>query len=137
MSYDIKTVKIKDKRGIEHTFQFINDWRSYNYGFTHISNLYRVIDYKDGGRDSVWINEGRAHWINRTWETWTYQTACKAAVYNEINEIKEHIKQQYKDAQGFKKITAKRRAGLEAEYQKNERLEWYTLLLKELNNGLY
>ena len=68
---------------------FENSYKNKRSGFTHISKLFY---------EGVELVEVKAHYLNRTWEAYPYQSAMKQAVHkaieNEISAQKE--KQQIK-----------------------------------------
>ena len=69
--------------------EFINNYGSTRSGFFHKSKLYY---------NSELLSEARASYLNRTWESYPYQSVMKQAVRNAIdNEIaEEKTKRQIK-----------------------------------------
>lgn len=55
--------------------EFINNYKSTRSGFSHTSKLLY---------DSEVISEAKASYLNRTWESYTYQSVMKQAVRNAI-----------------------------------------------------
>lgn len=79
-------------------------------GFTHHCNL--VIN---GYFEAENI---RVFWINRTWESWTYQSVCKKAINILINDFISEKEKEFKAENGYKKLTEKRKADF-LEYLEN------------------
>lgn len=80
---------------------FVCDTRSHRSGFTH------VCMWQDSNGCTY---EGRAHWINRTWEAYTYETAIKAAINNRASYLLERELEDFKEARSYKAMTRKRKA---------------------------
>lgn len=76
-------------------------------GFKHEVEIY------NGGYH---CSSGKAYYLNRTWERWTFQSACLNAVQNELNRIYDDTKQCYKAAHNVKRITAKHKQAIDEIY---------------------
>ena len=96
--------------------EFANASRGTRSGFAHDTTM-----FVDGRR----IQEATCHYLNRTWECYTYQTVMLRAVYREIEEIKFYIKNRFMEEKGYKKLTAQRKDELEAVYKADEGLQFY------------
>ena len=106
-------------------YMFINDCVYTRSGFKHISKLF-YNDYE--------IIENVAHYINRTWECYTFQTSMCGAVYTLIENKKEAIKRDYKAKNNIKRLTEKTKKELEKIYNSDEKIKTYNLMYKELKN---
>jgi hypothetical protein len=89
---EIRKVSIRD-----NVYTFVNDCTSNNYGFNHISTLFK---------GDLEVYKNKVHYINRTWECYTYETSMRGAVNGLIDEkLNRHIA-RYKEQNGvtrFKK----------------------------------
>lgn len=85
-----KNNKLKD-------FYIINNFKSYNYGFSH----YTTIVYKD------YFITSKVNYINRTWECYEYQTSCKKALIDLSIAIYNDIVKDYKHLFNIKRLTKK------------------------------
>ncbi len=82
--------------------EFKNEYKSSRSGFSHRSLL---LD--DNGNV---IGEAKCNYLNRTWESYPFQTSMRQAVYNAIeSEIKN---QKYQ--MGIKRLTKEKRTEIEA-----------------------
>lgn len=103
--------------------EFVNAWRGTRSGFAHDTTLF--ID----GRK--WA-EATCHYLNRTWERYTYQTVMRSAVYDLIERAEQSVKTQFMQAKGYKKITANRKAELEEAYKADENIRFYKAIQERL-----
>lgn len=75
--------------------------KSNRYGFTHVA---------------TWLTpsgsqyEGRARWVNRTWETYTYETAIYNAIEKRAARLFEELLDNYKDFFRVQRMTRKQKA---------------------------
>ena len=72
--------------------EIINEYKSTRSGFNHISKLYR---------NNALICKATCHYINRTWENYTFQSSMKKVVKM---AIEKEIAEQ-KRFQGIKRLT--------------------------------
>lgn len=72
--------------------EFKNEYKNTRNGFCHISELYN---------DGKLISVAKRSYLNRTWESYTYQSVMKDAVHNAIEE--EILAQ--KSLRGIKRLT--------------------------------
>ena len=77
--------------------EFKNEYKSTRSGFSHTSRL-----YSDTGD---LISEATCRYLNRTWESYDFQSSMKAAV---LKAIDSEIQKQ-KNLQGIKRLTQKKR----------------------------
>lgn len=82
--------------------EFKNEYKSTRSGFSHRSLL---LD--DNGNV---MGDAKCNYLNRTWESYPFQTSMRQAVYNAIeSEIKN---QKYQ--MGIKRLTKEKRTEIEA-----------------------
>ncbi len=89
---ETKTIEVA-----EHTFLFVNEWKSKRNGFKHVSTL-----FVDGAE----VLTETAHYINRTWESYQFQTAMRAVVYTLLEELKSTLIATYKEEHGVTRVSA-------------------------------
>lgn len=82
--------------------EFINNYGSTRSGFFHKSKLFF---------EGELIGEARASYLNRTWESYPYQSVMKQAVRNAIEWEIARIKEE----KGIKRLTKKLREEIETE----------------------
>lgn len=77
--------------------EFKNKYNSTRSGFNHVSKLY----------DSNYnlLATSKCNYINRTWESYSFQTSMKSVV----NKAIEQEIQKQKDLQGIKRLTQQKR----------------------------
>lgn len=75
--------------------------KSDRYGFTHV-----VTWLTPSGSQY----EGRARWINRTWETYTYETAIYNAIEGRARVLFEELLADYKNVFDVSRMTRKQKA---------------------------
>lgn len=73
-----------------------NEYKSARSGFTHVSKLYR---------NNALVCEAKCHYINRTWESYPFQSSMKKVV---SMAIEKEITEQ-KRFQGIKRLTQAKR----------------------------
>jgi len=76
--------------------EFENSSRSTRSGFAHDTKVF--ID----GQFEVSTS---AHYLNRTWESYTYQSVMKQALHLLIEAEKEQLKAEYKQQTGKKRVS--------------------------------
>ena len=112
---ETKTVKIG-----KNEFLFINSWKNTRNGFAHITELHH------GGRC---ISEAKVNYLNRTWESYTYQTSMMQAVENAIAQREYDLIEEFKSSKGITRTT---KAQKELACNGDARLELLNKLYKEL-----
>lgn len=81
------------------------DSRNTRNGFAHDARLF--VDNMPWG-------EGHCYYLNRTWESWTYQSVCIEACGNVMASRKDWLKDNYKYENKISRITKKHREALDA-----------------------
>lgn len=76
--------------------EIVNEYKSTRNGFNHVSKLYR---------NNALVCKATCHYINRTWEVYSFQTSMKKVV---SMAIEKEIAEQ-KRFQGIKRLTQAKR----------------------------
>lgn len=98
---------------------FVCSSRNTRHGFAHDALL--LIDGREQGSDT-------AHYLNRTWECFRYQSVIGSIARAHVYEERERIRAEWMRARGYKRMTAKRREEYDADAPTNDALEfWRTL----------
>ena len=75
--------------------EFINSARNTRSGFAHDT----IVTI-----DTTLVHKTSAHYINRTWESYTYQSVMKKALDELIDEETERLRNEYKELTGRKRL---------------------------------
>ena len=117
-----------------HEFFFVCDTRNTTNGFAHDCSLfiYNIIDNK------VMTDYIKAHcyYLNRTWESWQYQSVCIKAIDLEISDFYERTKTTFKSVHNYKKMTQKRLTEFNDELKNNTVSNTYLTDLKACKEKL-
>lgn len=111
------------------TAVFENECRNTRYGFAHISEL--LILFKNENRVIRTIYT--AHYLNRTWEAYTFQSAMRSAVYTLVKARKDDLREAFKKERGYKKLTAKRAEEFAESIKNDYKLSAYREIMDALN----
>ena len=84
-------------------FQFVNESRSTRSGFAHDTTLF----FNDCERV-----KHTCYYLNRTWECYRYQTSMICAVNELINSRENSLTYDFKNYNGYKKLTPNRKEEL-------------------------
>ena len=103
--------------------EFVNESRGTRSGFAHDTTL-----FVDGYR----VAEHTCHYLNRTWESYTYQTVMKCAVSDKIERLTDYLKYRFMEAKGYKKLTAIRRAEFEEACKVDPDIKFYRAVYAKL-----
>ena len=76
--------------------EFKNSYRSTRNGFAHDTKMYI---------DGILEMENSAHYLNRTWESYTFQSVMKQAVYLRIEQERNKLVREYKEANNKQRIS--------------------------------
>lgn len=117
---EVKRIKIDGRE-----FAFICDWRSTRNGFAH-----------DVTMMENWNTVAKAtrHYINRTWECWSYQSAILDAIQKAMDREVDWATRKVKRENGWTKLTAKRLEAFSAVLENNPDYVIYRKLYGECNN---
>lgn len=94
LNFNISNIKI------EHLGDKYN---SHRYGFTHTSSYALSYDTELGTITKKSVN--KAHYINRTWENYTYQTSRLGAIQQLIDKRIESLKQEFLQLKGRQRMS--------------------------------
>lgn len=103
--------------------EFVNTSRGTRYGFAHDTVL-----FIDGAQRA----EATCHYLNRTWERYTYQSVMRKAVYELAERLEERLRDTFKAERGYAKMTAKRQAEFAEVLNGNETIRFYRAVLDAL-----
>lgn len=109
-------------------FEFDCEYKDTRDGFNHFVRLYMNGDL---------IAEEKRHYINRTWETYRYQSAMIGAINNALAHEKARVREEYLRENNCKNVTEKRRAGLEEKYKSDPMVRDLEELNKRIRNDRY
>ena len=76
--------------------------------------------------------ENTCHYLNRTWESYRYQTVMRGCVYKLIKNRIGNLKSDFKNRNGYLKMTAKRNEEFENEIKDDDTLSRYYKLLGKI-----
>ena len=111
-----------------HEYTFVCEYRNSRSGFSHLCDLYE---------DGYPVARYKAHYLNRTWETYRYQTVMIGAVNNLIETNKRALKELFCEQHGYKKLTEKRREELNEVYVCDPKIKRLEELKNRLRNDKY
>ena len=107
--------------------KIVCSWQSTRNGFKHVATVF------DG---NYRVSTATVHYLNRTWESYTYQTAIRCACDNWIASCEERIFSLKKMETGLSRLSAKRKAeALEEAKRNNTEYARALLLEKEAQDG--
>lgn len=96
---------------------FINRFRNTRNGFAHDTEFVY---------NGFLLVETTCHYINRTWENYTYQSVMLKAVSIAMETCKERCKRNFKALNGYDKMTAKRNEEFEKLLSTSEEYKKFT-----------
>ena len=105
--------------GKEFVFFCESSWT--RNGFKHVATL---VDCK------TWRTLGKAtmHYLNRTWEEYTYQSVCLKIARSLYDEEHTRLVDEWKESHGYKRMTQKRKDELKAARLTSPEYELYRTL---------
>ena len=83
------------------------------------------------------IGRATCHYLNRTWESYRYQTVMLAAVRDALNTAKSRIENAEKAARGWDRLTAARRDVIEKIMEQNSGVVALTALEDAVAHASY
>ena len=95
---------------------FLNNWRGTGSGFMHETEL-----YIDGWQAAA----ARCHYINRTWERYSYQSVMLEAVHKLQEEETAREKAYFLRINGYKNMMSYRKAAFVEYLAENKNLSFY------------
>ena len=106
------------------SWAIINEWGNTRNGFKHISTL---LHY---GNE---VAKNNTCYLNRTWESYTYQTSMKNVVACYVREIKNRIVDNYKNENNVARLTKNHKANIEKLIADNVTLQQLAEIYKQLD----
>jgi hypothetical protein len=105
-------------------YLFINESRNTRHGFAHDTILYK---------NDVFIGETTAHYLNRTWESYRYQTVMKCCVDEIIKDKLDRFIANFKAKNGICRLTKAKREEVETAFYNREDIKELQQVRTELN----
>lgn len=106
-------------------YEFVNSSRNTRSGFAHDTTLFI---------NGVAKTKNTSYYLNRTWESYRYQTVMMGAVRELINDRRIRLEKKYKEDNGFSRLTDKRRLEVENIFNADNILNEYEEAIKNLRN---
>ena len=104
-------------------YQFINDSRNTRSGFAHDTALFK---------NDVMIGKASAHYLNRTWESYRYQTVMIVCISDVINDKYNEFIADFKRANGISRLTKAKREEADKEFYNREDIKELEQVKEEL-----
>ena len=117
----MKTIKIKD-------FTFICTSKNTRNGFKHKAQM--LIN-------ETFVSEATQHWVNRTWESFTYQSVIENCVQNYIAQIEYGIETNYRNENNVIRKTKKHSEKLNELFNQNSEIKEAKKILKLIETNIY
>jgi hypothetical protein len=108
----------------EHEIEFVNQSLNTRNGFKHMSTCFI---------DGVEIGTYTAHYLNRTWEAYQFQTSMCGLINVRIESRTEYLESNFKEEHGYKNMTPKRRESFNAIVEADEYIILYKKIKEKLN----
>lgn len=109
----------------------------FTFNCEHINKREGFKHYVTMKHNGYYVSDGVSHWVNRTWERYTYQRAMINAVNNYLNEFEVEITEQYKRDKGIKRLTKKVKQELEVLFNEDKRIQDLKDLICDLKTNVY
>ena len=113
--------KLADVNGTE--IVFVNNSRSTRHGFAHDTTMFM---------NNLEIVSNTCYYLNRTWESYRYQTVMLGAVQKLIDGRRWSLLRSFKDEFGVNRMTPARKEQFEKWIIADARLQEYHLIKKLL-----
>ena len=108
---------------------FVCTSRDTRSGFAHDATIF--INGLDCG-------SATCHYINRTWERYSYESVCLSVVSGLIDRRKARLKDDYKDANGLTRLCGvKHKAALAAMIDSDDRIALLRKVRDDLRTKMY
>lgn len=124
----VKTMEIKKIKVGNSEFEFVNESGNTRYGFYH-----RSVLFCNGCK----IGENRVNYLNRTWESYRYQTCMVGLIRDKIESRTNYLRKDFMCKNNYKKMTDKRKMEFanSNEFLNDEFLNEYTCILDSLKTS--
>jgi hypothetical protein len=93
----------------KNTYTFENESFSNSRNWGHKTRLYL---------NGILISENKSIYLNRTWESYQYQSCMQGAVHNYLDRELEFAIRSYKEANGIKRLTHERKQEVQKAFNK-------------------
>ena len=116
-----------------HNFEIVCTSRNTRDGFAHDAECFIDGNYRPAAKAT-------AHYLNRTWENYCFQSVMQRLAGNKIRERLEWIREDFMRDRNYQRMTAKRKAEfldyLDRECDDNGLMSWVCLYTAITNHGL-
>ena len=103
---------------------FVNQYRNTRHGFAHDTTMFV---------NGCEIESATCHYLNRTWECYTYQSVMLSAVRKMINYIEECNERKLKECNNWIKLTPSRKEELKKFNEETFEWQFYNKVYDKLN----
>ena len=117
----MRTIKIKN-------FTFVCFTKNTRSGFKHEAQM--LIN-------ETFVSEATQYWVNRTWESFTYQSAMRNCVENYIAQIEYRIETDYRNENNVIRKTKKHSEKLNELFNQNAEIVEAKKILKLIETNIY
>ena len=117
----MKTIKIKN-------YTFICFTKNTRSGFKHEAQM--LIN-------DTFVLEATKYWVNRTWESFTYQSVMRNCVQNYIGQIEYGIETNYRNENNVIRKTKKHSEKLNELFNQNAEIKEAKNILKLIQTNIY
>ena len=117
----MRTIKIKN-------FTFICFTKNTRSGFKHEAQM--LIN-------DTFVSEATKYWVNRTWESFTYQSVMRNCVQNYIGQIEYGIETNYRNENNVIRKTKKHSEKLNELFNQNAEIKEAKNILKLIQTNIY
>ena len=121
-------VEYIDKEIGDNKYMFECEYVNSRDGFSHVCTLWH---------DGHAISTNRVHYLNRTWEAYRFQSVMLGCVRNAQELILDRAFEQYKEANGIKRLVGKRRMEVIEATQNSREYKEMELLYKMVSDAHY
>lgn len=101
-------------------FAFVCEYKNKRDGFKHVCDLYKGEKF---------LQRSTCNYLNRTWESYTYQSVMKQTVSCFVEELKFNLIENYKAENNVKRVKTEQK---ELIYSQSEELKLYNELYNTL-----
>lgn len=105
-------------------YQFVNNYRNTSNGFAHDTTLFN---------DTVEIGKYSCHYLNGTWEYYTYQTVMKNCISKIIEDRQKEFIKKCKQVKGIKRLVAKEKELILQHFEQLKEIKELRTIYKELD----
>lgn len=105
-------------------YQFINESRNTRHGFAHDTELFK---------NDAFIGEATAHYLNRTWECYRYQTVMMCCISDIIEAKLNRFIADFKEENGIRRLAKAKREEVETAFYNREDIKELQQVKTELN----